>query len=129
MPGYIKAALQKLLNTVPAGQEHAPHTWNRPVYGAKTQYIEETYDGPPVSPSDVTHIQKLGGTLLYYSRAVDTPLVMPVNMLASEQTKSTVETADKIIKLLNYCKMHPEAKLHYSASDMILDIHSDASYL
>jgi hypothetical protein len=38
-------------------------------------------------------------------------------------------TADKVIKLLNYCNTHPETKILYHASDMILHIHSDASYL
>jgi hypothetical protein len=38
-------------------------------------------------------------------------------------------TADKVIKLLNYCNTHPETKICYHASDMILHLHSDASYL
>jgi hypothetical protein len=82
-----------------------------------------------LSPKDVNHLQQLVGTLLYYARAVDPALIMPVNVLASEQTRATAVTADKIIKLLNYCTTHPEATLRYHASDMILNIHSDASYL
>jgi hypothetical protein len=54
---------------------------------------------------------------------------MPLNVLASEQIKMTAETADKIIKLLNYCTMHQEAKLRYHISGMTLNIHSHASYL
>jgi hypothetical protein len=38
-------------------------------------------------------------------------------------------TADKVIKLLNYCSTNLEAKLRYHASNMILNVHSDASYL
>jgi hypothetical protein len=49
--------------------------------------------------------------------------------LASEQTQATAATAEKVIKLLNYCASHPEAKLRYHASDMILNTHSDASYI
>lgn len=30
---------------------------------------------------------------------------------------------------LNYCATHPDAKIRYHASDMILHIHTDASYL
>jgi hypothetical protein len=48
---------------------------------------------------------------------------MPVNVLASEKTTATAATAD------NYCTTHPEATLRYHASDTILNIHSDASYL
>jgi hypothetical protein len=66
---------------------------------------------------------------LYYARAVDPTLITPINLLASEQTKATAYTADKVIKLLNYCTTHPETKIHYHESDMILNIHSDASYV
>jgi hypothetical protein len=38
-------------------------------------------------------------------------------------------TADKVLKLLNYCNTHPESKILYHASEMILHIHSDASCL
>jgi hypothetical protein len=54
---------------------------------------------------------------------------MPINVLASEQSKATSVTAEKVIKLLNYCNTRPETKIRYHASDMILHIHSDASYL
>jgi hypothetical protein len=62
-------------------------------------------------------------------RDVDPTLIMPINVLASEQSKATPDTAYKVIKLLNYCTTHPETKIRYHASDMILCIHSDASYL
>jgi hypothetical protein len=66
---------------------------------------------------------------LYYARAVDPTLIMPINVLSSEQKKATAYTAEKVIKLLNYCTTHSETKLQYHASNMILNIHSDASYL
>jgi hypothetical protein len=50
-------------------------------------------------------------------------------MLASEQSRTTADTADKVIKLLNYCNTHPETKIRYHASDMILYIQSDTYYL
>jgi hypothetical protein len=54
---------------------------------------------------------------------------MTINVLASEQSNATEVTADQVIKLLNYCNTHPETKIRYHASDMILHIHSNASYL
>jgi hypothetical protein len=41
MPGYIKAALHKYQHAAPAHPEHAPHTWNPPIHGAKTKYVED----------------------------------------------------------------------------------------
>jgi hypothetical protein len=107
MTRYIKAALHTYQHPAPTLTEDAPHQWNAPVYGAKAQYVEDTQDRPALSPKDVTSLQQLGGTLLYNARAVYPPLIMPVNVLASEQTRATAATADKIIKLLNYCTLHP----------------------
>jgi hypothetical protein len=129
MPGYIKAALHKYQHAAPARPEHAPHTWNQPIYGAKTQFVKDETISPALSDKDVNKLQQLTVTLLYYARAVDPTLIMPINVLASEQSKATEVTADKVIKLLNYCNTHPETKIRYYASDMILHIHSDASYL
>jgi endonuclease I len=39
MHGYIKAASHKYQNSAPTRAEHAPHKWNPPVYGSKTQYM------------------------------------------------------------------------------------------
>jgi hypothetical protein len=91
--------------------------------------VENKTTSPVLSTKDVNKLQQLTGTLLYYARAVDPTLIMPINVLASEQLKATTDTAEKVIKLLNYCNTHPETKIRYHASDMILYIHSDASYL
>jgi hypothetical protein len=91
--------------------------------------VNDPTTSPTVSDKDVKKLQQLTGKLLYYARAVDPTLSMPINVLASEQSNTTEVTADKVIKLLNYCNTHPETKIHYHASDMILHIQSDASYL
>jgi hypothetical protein len=129
MPGYIKAALHKYQHPALARPEHAPHTWNPPIYRAKTQFVNEEITSPALSDKDVKKLQQLTGTLLYYAQAVDPTLIMPINFLASEQSNATEVTADKVIKFLNYCNTHPETKIRYHVSDMILHIHSDASYL
>ena len=52
-----------------------------------------------------------------------------LNTLATTQSKSTVATKQKIDQLLDYLDTHPDAKLRYHASDMILHCDSDAAYL
>jgi hypothetical protein len=71
MPGYIKAVLQKYQHPVPMHPEHAPHKWNPPVYGAKTQYVEDDNNSPALSAKNVIKLQQFTGTLLYYAREVD----------------------------------------------------------
>jgi hypothetical protein len=72
--------------------------------------VNETTPSPALSDKDFNKLQQLTGTLLYYARAVDPTLTMPINVLASEQSNATEVTADKVIKLLNYCNTHPEKK-------------------
>jgi hypothetical protein len=91
--------------------------------------VEDGAYSPDLSQNVVNHLQQLGGTLMYYPIVLDTTLIIPVNVLASEKTRETSDTADKTIKLLNYCNTHPEATLHYHASDMIINIHSEVSHL
>jgi hypothetical protein len=89
IPGYTKAALHKYQHSAPARPEHAPHTWNPPIYGAKTQYVENETTSPALSDKDVNKLQQVTGTLLYYARAVDPTLITPINVLASEKSRAT----------------------------------------
>jgi hypothetical protein len=64
MAGYIKAALHKYQHPAPALPEHAPHTWNPPIYGAKTQFVTEPTSSPALSDKEINKLQQLTGTLL-----------------------------------------------------------------
>jgi hypothetical protein len=54
---------------------------------------------------------------------------MPLNDIATEQTKATEKTQAATNQLLDYLATHTDATIRYHAFDMILHIHSDASYL
>jgi hypothetical protein len=54
---------------------------------------------------------------------------MPLNDIATDQTKATEKTQAATNQLLDYLATHPDATIQYHASDMILHIHSDAFYL
>jgi hypothetical protein len=49
--------------------------------------------------------------------------------LATQQNNGTQNTVQAMIDFLNYCATHPDAVLRYMASDMVLQVHSDATYL
>jgi hypothetical protein len=56
--------------------------------------------------------------------------VLPaLSSLSSEQTKATEKTNTKAIQFLDYAWTHPDATVKFTASDMQLKCHSDASYL
>ena len=52
-----------------------------------------------------------------------------LSTIAHEQTKATENTNLSINQMLDYCATHPNAKICFRTSDMVLNIHSDASYL
>jgi hypothetical protein len=54
---------------------------------------------------------------------------MPLNDIETEQTKATEKTQAATNQMSEYLATHPDATIRYHASDMILNIHSDASYL
>jgi hypothetical protein len=62
MPGYIKAALHKYQHPVSARPEHAIHTWDPPIYGDKTQFVNDETISPAHSDKDVNRLQQLTGT-------------------------------------------------------------------
>jgi len=52
-----------------------------------------------------------------------------IGTLATQQAKATKATMQGLTHLLNYCATHPDAVVRFHASDMILHVDSDASYL
>jgi hypothetical protein len=51
--------------------------------------VSDPTQSPSLSDKDVNKLQQLTGTLLYYARAVDPKLIMPIKVLASEQSNAT----------------------------------------
>jgi hypothetical protein len=128
MPGYVSKVLSKFQHDAPKHPQHTPSRYVTPVYGAKTQYATK-YETPPLTAKQCLTIQKVTGSVLYYARAVDPTVLMPLNDIATEQTKATEKTQAATNQLLDYLETHPDATIRYHASDIILHIHSDASYL
>jgi hypothetical protein len=84
---------------------------------------------PPLTAKQCLTIQKVTGSVLYYARAVDPTVLMPLNDITTEKTKATEKTQSATNQLLHYLATHPDATIRYDASNMILHIHSYASYL
>jgi hypothetical protein len=128
MPDYVSNVLSKFQHDAPKHPQHTPSRYVTPVYGAKTQYATKD-ETPPLTAKKCLTIQKVTGSVLYYARAVDPTILMSLNDIATEQTKTTEKTQAATNQLLDYLATHPDATIRYQASDMTLHIHSDASYL
>ena len=56
-------------------------------------------------------------------------MLVVLSAIAVEQGAPTENTLRKVYPFLDYAATHPDAVVTYKASDMVLVIHSDASYL
>ena len=54
---------------------------------------------------------------------------MALSAIAAQQSAPTEETLARVNQFLDYMWTHPDAKIRNRASNMILSVHSDASYL
>jgi hypothetical protein len=88
MHGYVSNILSKFQHDSPKHPQHTPSQYITPVYGAKTQYAKRD-ETPPITAQQCLTIQKLTETVLYYARAVDPTVLMPLNDITTEQTKAT----------------------------------------
>ena len=129
MPSYIPKLLQRFAPNIKKGAA-SPGVYIPPSYGAHVQY--NTYDNAvPTSPSPqaITRIQEIVGCFLYYARGLDSTMLTIVNDIASQQAHPTTALDNAIDRLLAYAAAYPNNELVFSASDMIMYIQSDASYL
>jgi hypothetical protein len=101
MPGYVSNVLSKFQHDAPKHPQHTLSRYVTPVYGAKTQYVTKD-ETPPLTPKKSITIQKVTGSVLYYARAVDPTVLMPLNDISTEQTKATKKTQAATNQLLDY---------------------------
>ena len=74
-------------------------------------------------------LQQIIGSFLFYGCAVDPTLLTTLSKLSSTQAIATEATKCTCQQFLDYCASHPDGSIHYHASNMILKLHSDSSYL
>jgi hypothetical protein len=104
MPSYVSNMLSKFQHDAPKHPQHTHHGMSRLSTAPK--------------PNMPRRMKRHRLTTL-----------MPLNDIATEQTKATKKTQAATNQMLDYSATHPDATIRYHASDMILHIHSDASYL
>jgi hypothetical protein len=128
IPGYIEKALQRFQHPKPKKPQHSPHPCILPDYGARQQLTEiDTTDA--IDAAQRLRLQEGIGVILWYARGVGITYQVALSTLASALSKGTQKTMSALAQLLDYAATHPNDKIRFHKSDMILHIHSDASYL
>ncbi len=68
------------------------------------------------------------GSILYYACAVNMTVLMALSTIAANQTIATKWTLERCTQMLDYLAHNAKAKVRFCTSDMIMNIHLDASY-
>jgi hypothetical protein len=77
----------------------------------------------------IKRVQKILESILYYTHAVDLMVLNALNFITVEQTKAAKQTMACCKQLLDYLSHNANTKIQFHASDMVLNRHSDVSYL
>ncbi len=98
-------------------------------YGKDNQAHSPLDESPCQNEAQKKLIQQIVGSFLYYAQAVDPTILMALSEIALQQATPTENTMELVNQFLDYMWTHQDAIIRYHASDMILNVHSDASYL
>ena len=128
MLGYIKRKLQEHKHSKPFKLQSCPYfpepeKWDWRSSSPSPQWITKAWSE---IRKVVSRESKIVSSILYYAHAVDMTVLMALSMIAIEQTKATETTKGRCIQLLDYLLSQSEAKTRFHASDMIMNIHSNA---
>lgn len=154
MPNYIPKALERLkfdfnltkTTATPAFYEsyfHKPHVSDEiidltdddpmfhppPLQQRNTPSTPDPDLSPPLDLKEIKLLQQIIGIYLYYARAVDPTMLTAINHIASMLQSPTQHTMQCANRLIAYSARYPNHTTIYHASDMILYLQSDASYL
>ncbi len=129
MPNYVKKQLTKYSHIAPLQTQHCPYAPNPIKYGKDNQAPSPLDKSPCLHYAHKNPIQQIVSSFLYNARAVDPTILMALSEIVSKQAAPTENTMEHVNQFLDYMWTHPDAIIWYRTSDMILNVHSDASYL
>ena len=106
---------------------HAPYPSVPIQYGTKKQYATQQSKAPLFDNKAKRVIQQVCGKFLFLGRAVDSTLLCPISVIASQSSKLTEYTMQQTLQVLDYLATQEDAVLSYHVSNMVLAVHSNAS--
>jgi hypothetical protein len=121
--------LQEYGHIVPKKLQTCPYSPEPKKFGTEAQTPLPPDSSLKLDAKGIKRVQKIVGSILYYAQAVDMTVLMALSSIAVEQTKATEKKMARCTQLLDCLSGHADAKVRFHASDMILNIRSDASYL
>ena len=129
IPGYIEAILKRFRHPHPIKPELAPHRYVSRSFSADNAQTPIPDDNIAcLDSSGVLRVKLVVGCIIYYARAIDSPLLPSLTEISSDQAKATEETLAATKKLLDFVAIFPNTVIWYVTSDMCLWIYSNTSF-
>jgi hypothetical protein len=129
MPSYVKKKLQEYGHIKPQKLQSCPYSPEPKKFDTEAQAPLPPDTSPKLNTKGIKRVQHIVGSILYYVRAIDLMVLKALSSIAVEQTNASDKTIGRCTQLLDYLSLNADAKVRFHASDMILNIHSNASYL
>jgi hypothetical protein len=93
MPGYVEKSLDRFQHRALGRPQRSPHVLHKPQYGTHPQMTPTPDDTAILPQPQLTRIEEIIGTLLFYGRAIERTILVALGNIASKQTKGTQATA------------------------------------
>ena len=131
MPNYIPHLLNKLNHDTPQKPQRSPTTYitMKPTKKGERQLVAPKDTSTLLEGKMITKVQSIVGALLYYARALDSTMLPALNQIGTQQSAPTINTKRAVNQLLDYANTYKHTRVRFHASDMQLEIDSDAAYL
>ena len=113
----------------PSRKQRTPYAPAPIVFVKAAQDLSPLDEIQPLDAAGKLRVQQVVGSFLYYGRVVDMTILAALSDISGQQANPTEKTMQRVNTFLDYMATNPEAKIRYYASDMVLNVHSDASYL
>jgi len=107
----------------------SPLIYVPPTYGTVQSQSERVDESLPASKEDQQRLQTGIGKLGYIAIAIDHLILPAVSKLASAQSRPTANTMKIFDRLMQYVATHNNPTITYRASNMQLQLHTDASFM
>ena len=128
MPGHVKNKLPECQHPEPCRPERAPHSWLPTKCGQRQQEAMAEDISELLDKTGKTRVQQIVGSFQCHAQAIDLTVLVALGTLASDQASPTKNTNKAMPQFLNHAATSPDATIKCHASNMTLDIHSDASH-
>ena len=93
--------------------QHCPYSPEPKKYGAEAQSPLPHNNSRKLTDKEIKQVQKIVGSILYYTRAEDLTLLLALSSIASEQTKGIEHSLEKAYQVLDYLALHPDAVVRF----------------